>query len=128
MSPTGLVSGTPQQSGNYSLVFLITDATGQSLRITLPLLVAGSGNTTPLLRITSTVPNASVGVPYTYRLDALLRGGVGPFAWTLAEESQLPPGMLLLPATTGIGSHLAGVLPLKASTPSPRLRATRRVM
>jgi len=109
LSASGLLSGTPQQSGNYPLELLITDAGGQSLRQTLPLLIAISGQTTPLLRITSTVPNASVGVPYVYRLDAQLRGGVGPFTWTLGAGAVLPPGMVLLPAASGIGSHLAGV-------------------
>jgi hypothetical protein len=109
LTSTGLLSGTPQQSGSYSFEVLVTDAANETYRTSIGLLIAVAGNTTPLARTATSVPMGSVGAPYTYRLDALLRGGVGPFGWTATPGSQLPDGVVLLPGPAGIGTHLGGI-------------------
>src|SRR6185503_4360385 len=106
LTTAGQLSGTPQQSGSYTLEMVITNTNGVAFRTTLPLLVAQAGSTTPLLRTATGVPNASVGVPYAFRLDSILRGGGVLSGWTLASGSQLPPGLLLLTGASGAGRYL----------------------
>ena len=52
----------------------------------------------------------SVGVPYAYRLEWLIRGGVPPLTWDVAMGSSLPSGLAIQPGANGVPAFLAGVV------------------
>lgn len=111
LSADGVLSGTPVRSGSYSVSTLVTDADGHSMAIGgLTLIVVPSGGTAPLIRpIGTSASPASVGVPYGFGLDIMLRGGTPPFVWSVASGSTLPPGLQIVPGANGVTSYLAGV-------------------
>lgn len=47
----------------------------------------------PLTIATASLPAAEAGIPYQVTLQP--RGGVNPYTWQLAQDSQLPPGLRL---------------------------------
>jgi len=94
LSASGLLSGTPTASGNFSsLVFSATDAYN------------GVGNSNPLglhvdaatLITTSSLPSGQVGTNYSFNLQAT--GGSGAYTWSI-KSGNLPNG-LALNASTG---------------------------
>jgi large repetitive protein len=92
IGPGGLISGTPTTTGTADFVVLVTDSespaatTGASETLTV---------TTPLSVATTSLPDATVGQPYSATLAA--SGGVPPYIW---QTGDLPPG-LILDLTTG---------------------------
>jgi Putative Ig domain/Putative binding domain, N-terminal len=113
LSAAGVLSGTPQQTGNYLIPFTLTDSAGQVFSTgAVPIVVQRAGAGPPLLR-NGLATDASVGVPYLMRLDAILRGGRAPFAWSISAGSSLPPGLTLIAGTNGVPNHIGGV----ATTP-----------
>ena len=94
---TGIISGTPQKTGEYTVNIRVSDAHGNAtgsrtnpdklffLRITAPLEIA-----------TKELPDGGIAVPYCYTLEtnSTQRG----FTWTLATGSRLPDGMSLSPS------------------------------
>ncbi len=89
----GVLSGTPNVTGFFTLQFKVTDAVGASVTSTLGLSVQSS-----LLRITTTsLPTGIVGANYATSLVAA--GGAPPYTWTIVLGA-LPPG-LSLNGTTG---------------------------
>ncbi len=99
LSPsTGVISGTPTVSGNFSFGVTVSDAgsplqTGTST-VTLSLVAAGA----PLAISSTSLPGGTSNQPYLATLNAT--GGTAPYAWALTSGS-LPSG-LSLAATTGI--------------------------
>src|SRR6187401_389382 len=80
LSSDGILSGTPQTTGLFSVVPIISDAAGNVLTapgILLSILPAGTAR--PLAPVSIELGNASVGVPYALALDTLIRGGTAPF-------------------------------------------------
>lgn len=86
------IAGTPTSTGDYPIYLQIVDST------------AGAPATNPaalLLRILpasvavspSTLPAASIGLPYSHQLTA--QGGVAPYRFALSVDSQLPAGLTL---------------------------------
>ncbi len=116
LSASGVLSGTPTQSGKYSIRPIITDATGvQAFYSNISLIVTANGKP-PLNQISNgSASDASVGVPYALPLDRFLTGGVAPFTWTVANGSTLPPGMAILAGSAG-GSNIIGGTPTVAGT------------
>ena len=93
----GVLSGTPQQFGKYSLVVEVEDSSKpnplppQSLSITL--------NVVSGLNLLNNLPNGMVGTNYPGSLAALTTGGLPSYTWALTKGT-LPPG-LQLDQTTG---------------------------
>jgi len=86
ISPTtGTITGTPLANGNFVFTVNLTDATGLTISAGLTLFVAD-----PLSVSTSTLPNATVGTPYSQAL--LTGGGIPLFTWVITTGS-LPPGL-----------------------------------
>lgn len=53
LSSSGDITGKPIQNGNYEVPFLVTDASGVSMRKELPVLVSANANTRPTINIFS---------------------------------------------------------------------------
>ena len=98
---TGVISGSPTAGGNFRFTAQVSSPTETK---TGP----GTDTSTATLSISVTVatlwittdgdplPPATVGVPYSVKLDAA--GGITPYTWAL-DTGTLPPGLKLHPAT-----------------------------
>ena len=110
LSSSGVLSGTPQFGGSYSISFNVTDADGIQTPIGgLNLVIAPSGLPVPLMRIGSIFQPASIGVPFAFSLDQLVRGGTPPFTWSVAAGSSLPAGLSIVGGSNGVPAHIGGV-------------------
>jgi len=84
------VTGTPTVAGSSTLTVMVTDSSNpvktvsQSETITI--------NPSGTLSLTATLPIATVGVPYTYTLQAT--GGTSPYTYSVTAGS-LPPGITM---------------------------------
>lgn len=106
MSTSGLVSGTPINSGIYSFSVQATDTQGLTTATTLTINVSASG----LAILTSSLPQAAIG--QSYQTDLTATGGTPPYAFNI-QSGQLPTGLTLNSAgrLSGIPS-VAGAYPL----------------
>jgi large repetitive protein len=89
---TGALSGSPTQSGTFTLPIRATDANGCLGLRTYHLVV---GSTCPVIAINPTNPNlptGTVGTPYTQSFSA--SGGVGPY-YAFSFSGTPPPGLSL---------------------------------
>lgn len=98
-SGTGVLSGTPQTWGNFSLPVQVTDSLGATGGKTFILLIHQ-----PLVSIltASPLPEGTAGTPYSQTL--LPSGGASPYTWSLISGQ--PPGGLTLDTNAG---HIAGI-------------------
>jgi hypothetical protein len=118
LSDDGVLSGTPLTTFSGNLFPIVTDSSGNVganvLRQPLFLQIAPAGTTPhPLNFQTQALEflNASVGVPYAFPLDTILRGGTAPFSWTLVSGS-LPPGVVLHQGSNdanNVSAYLGGI-------------------
>ena len=102
------VSATP--NAGYVFTGFSGDLSGTtnpgSLTMTGPMSVAASFNSTsPVLILTTSVPAANAGAPYSATLAA--SGGTPPYSWSVAPGSSLPSGLVLNPATGEITGNPA---------------------
>ena len=100
---TGIISGTPGSSGNYSVSLTATDSSSpaQSATVyTVAFAIVGAtvAPSSPLVISTSGLPQGEVSEAYTVSLTAA--GGTPPYTWSV-PTGQLPPG-LTLASSTGI--------------------------
>ncbi len=93
VAKTGAISGTPTAPGVFSFTVQAKDTLGSKATQPLSIMVVVD----PLIITTSTLAAGTVGTAYSKALAA--KGGIKPYAWSLAAGS-LPPG-LSLDATTG---------------------------
>jgi putative Ig domain-containing protein len=85
MQSSGVISGTTVQSGTYSFIAKVTDASGSNATAAFTLTVSS------LLTIAnSTLPEVDAATPYINWLAA--NGGVTPYRWSLAAGA-LPSGI-----------------------------------
>lgn len=82
---TRVISGTPTQSGLYSIPVTVTDANGTTASATYSVRVIGA-----LSLPSMTLADGTVGSPYTAQTLPAVTGGTGPYTYL---ESNLPPGM-----------------------------------
>jgi hypothetical protein len=120
LSSTGVISGTPQWSGTFAIVTIVSDSAGHTANNPgVVLVVAPTSGAPPLLRIgNANLQDGVVGVPYAFRLDGLLRGGTAPFSWAvtpvpLPAVNSLPSGLVLFAGTNGLSTYIGG----KPTTP-----------
>uniref|UniRef100_Q023T9 Ig family protein n=1 Tax=Solibacter usitatus (strain Ellin6076) TaxID=234267 RepID=Q023T9_SOLUE len=95
-SSTGVLAGTPTAAATAAqLTFKVTDGSSQSTSATLALTIgAGTGGGGTLTVLTTSLPPALVGVPYSVALVAT--GGTPPYTWNL-PAGRLPGGFVLSP-------------------------------
>ena len=87
LSPTGLISGTPTQSGSFQPLFAITQPDGQRGTALAYLSVAAQ---TPVTISPGALPNAVAGIPYSQPFTTTS----GPAIWGISQGA-LPAGMTL---------------------------------
>ncbi|AOM77022.1 putative Ig domain-containing protein [Pedobacter steynii] len=88
---TRVISGTPTQSGLYSITVTVTDDAGTTASNTYSLRVIGA-----LSLPTMALADGTVGTVYTEQTLPEVTGGTGPYTYTAAN---LPPGMSFDPIT-----------------------------
>ena len=94
-SNTGLVSGTPANSGTTGFTLTLTDSANRAFFQVFQITITPAG---PLGITTTSLPGGTTGVKYLSQL--LPTGGTPPWRWSVAAGS-LPTG-LALDAVTGI--------------------------
>lgn len=97
LSTSGVIGGTPVDTGATAINLVMTDADGKQLRTTAGInlysgvatAINGSGGVT--------IPNATVTQPYTFNLTNLLlpTAGTSPFSFAL-DSGTLPAGLSLV--------------------------------
>jgi parallel beta-helix repeat protein len=97
---SGVIAGTPSQSGTFNFVAQVKDSAGQSATANLSIQVTGA----PLQVVTSSLPDATVGQAYNAQLNAT--GGTAPYTWSVNAGS-LPAGMGLSSSGSISGSASA---------------------
>jgi hypothetical protein len=93
---TGILSGTPTVSGNFSFNLALTDASNPNQTKATGVTIAVAAP--PLTIANAEVSSAIVGTPYSQTLQA--SGGTGPYSWSIAA-GRLPAG-LSLASSTGV--------------------------
>src|SRR4029077_12125849 len=84
LSPTGVVSGTPQAIGNYLIPAIVSDSAGHSAFFSARVIVTQAGVASPLLAGTSKdTVSGTVGAPYLFLADLSLVGGEAPYTWSV---------------------------------------------
>jgi hypothetical protein len=122
LSLTGCtVGGTPTTPGTSNITVMVTDSGNPNKTVSGPesITIEPSGT----LSLTGTLPIATVGVPYTYTLQAT--GGLPPYTYALTAGS-LPAGITLqpdgtisgTPTTPGASSFTATVTDSASATAS----------
>ncbi len=93
---TGAITGTPTTEGTTAHTFSLHDNSvpAQTVQQTLNLTITPPAGT--LTTTTTSLPNGTVGVPYSRPVQAT--GGSGTFTWTISAGA-LPPNLILDPAT-----------------------------
>ncbi len=100
-SASGLISGTPIQTGNPTVFFRVTDSSSSFTSVGLTLTVNPGVSVT-----TSTLPSGAIGAPYSQTLAAT--GGLGGYTWSITSGT-LQTGLTLNSATGQIsGTPTAG--------------------
>ena len=109
---TGVIGGTPTSARTTLVTFQVADSSTPPLTatVTLTVSVAAPG---PVSIATTSLPNGTVGVPYSQTLTAT--GGQSPYTWSLAS-GVLPAGLTLETSTGTIGG-----------TPSPAVTNVRAI-
>lgn len=92
----GVLSGTPTQSGFFSLQITVTDSNSTSVKYTYSFNIAPA----PLTIDSAALNAASQGRPYSFQFNTVTTGGHGNYAFTLSAGT-LPTGLTLNP-TTGV--------------------------
>jgi gliding motility-associated-like protein len=98
---TRQITGTPTQSGTFTISVTGTDASGSTVTTPYTLRVTGTLALAP-----ATLPDGTVGLPYAAPALPAVTGGTAPYAYSIAG---LPAGLTFNPATRVIfGIPLAG--------------------
>jgi hypothetical protein len=112
LSPAGVISGTPSQSGSFTVTITATDSLGcfgsqiYTALVNCPTISIGPAS----------LPNATVGVAYG-PVTITASGGTAPYSFTIVSGS-LPPGLSL----SGAGIISGG--PTTAGNSTFTIRAT----
>lgn len=109
LSPSGVLSGTPQIAGQFTFTVLTTDAIKVSGLTNLALRVNNASN---LVINTTSLPNAMIGTSFNLSLSA--SGGANPYSWDLVlGGGSLPNGLSLTSSGQLVGAPTqAGLFPI----------------
>lgn len=104
IASSGLISGTPTESGSFTVNYIVTDAENTSTSRSLTLAIEPADPTPPptLEIVTSSLPSASAYTPYATTLVA--DGGTPAYTWSLVSSN-----------LTGVSVSSGGTLSAPAS-------------
>lgn len=88
------ISGTPTQSGTFTIPITVTDASGNTVTSGFTIKI-----TNPLVLPAATLASGITGKPYTPQIIPSATGGTGPYVYT---ASNLPPGLAFNATTNEI--------------------------
>ena len=113
LGPTGVLAGTPTQTGDYYIQPIITDSAGYILNgYSVELLITPPLTAPPLVSYPPIgLGDLAVGVPVRddlFELDQYIDTGTPPYTWAVTPGSWLPPGLALLAGSNGISTYLGG--------------------
>ena len=77
LSTAGTIAGTPSFPGTPSVYLKVTDTRGRTGTKTLSLTILPAPSAPPLVIQTLTIPNGSVGLPYSFQIQ--VTGGTPPY-------------------------------------------------
>jgi hypothetical protein len=98
----GMLSGTPQTSGNFAFTVAVRDAQSRTAQKSVTIVVNGTA-TAPLEIATASLPSVVVLGNFSAQLSAT--GGTAPYTWAMANGA-IPTGVSLN-TTTGVLSGTA---------------------
>lgn len=93
LASSGTISGTPTATGTFNFTAQVKDSVGTTASQAYTVSIAS-----PLTITTTSIPDATVGVAYTFTLQA--SGGTAPYTWSISSGT-LPSG-LTLNSSTGV--------------------------
>jgi hypothetical protein len=99
LSAAGSLTGTPTAAGPFNFTVQVTDSAGRTATAPFAITVAAA-----LAITTATLPNGTVGTPYSQALAAT--GGTAPFTWSVSTGA-LPTGLTLSAAGSLTGTPTA---------------------
>lgn len=114
---TGVISGTPTTAGVYNFTVQLVDSSSIPYTVTAAetIVVFTNPSTPPLSLTASTLPNGTVGVPYSATIG--VTGGTSPYTCTVTAGT-LPAGLAM-----GAGCLVSGT-PTKAGTFTVTVKVT----
>jgi virginiamycin B lyase len=133
LSGAGVLSGTPLESGSFSVRISLLDNGDARLQTTADFSLTISPSLPPagaLSVSTTSIPKGTVGVGYSHTLSAT--GGTPPYSWTVALGT-LPDGLSLgmssgilagSPTAEGVSSFVVAVTDRAAATATRLLQFT----
>ncbi len=101
-SDTGVISGTPSASGDYSFTVVASDIFGVTASMSYTISITGGSLTIN----ESTLPSASPGASYSTTFS--VSGGTSPYSWTVSSGA-LPDGLSLDSSTGTISGTVSGI-------------------
>lgn len=93
LASSGTISGTPTATGTFNFTAQVKDSVGTTASQVYTVSIAS-----PLTITTTSIPDATVGVAYTFTLQA--SGGTAPYTWSISSGT-LPAG-LTINSSTGV--------------------------
>lgn len=121
LSPAGQISGTPTASGTFNFTAKVTDSSSATATGNFSITVNSA-----LAITTSSLPNGTVGTPYT-STNLAASGGVTPYTWSISSGS-LPNGLMLngntisgQPTASGTFNFTATVMDAEGGTANSAL-------
>jgi hypothetical protein len=95
LSAAGVLAGTPSAGGAFTFTVRATDANGCFAVLTYTMTVAPAGGCPAITLAPLTLPNATVGTPFSQTLTP--SGGTAPYTFVVSAGA-LPAGLTLTPA------------------------------
>jgi len=92
ISTSGVLSGTPTASGNFSFTVQVADSAGVMTSKGFSVTIGSPGSAPLMIYNSPSLPDGEVRKPYSLTLTA--SGGNPPYNWSIAEDF-LPPGLRL---------------------------------
>ena len=125
LSPSGLLSGTTNSTGNYAFVLRVQDAVGHTFSRTYSNATQLTVNNSLGFRVTN-LNNFDLKVGFGVFEQTLTTSGNSSYTWSVAPGSSLPPGLTLVSGAPylGGGQTELGGQPTNAGTFTYTLRAT----
>lgn len=100
LAATGLLSGMPEEAGEFPFDLRVSDADGQSASASYKITV--QDESLPLAMVTTDLPDGVVDLPFSAEIEG--QNGSPPYAWQLIGDA--PPGLSI--DATGNPVNLAG--------------------